>query len=130
MSAAVDALVAQLSAQRLAWVEIDPATDSRPARRVQIDTPSQFRAARMSDVFRHDGDALIVELLPLVKAWEGLTEADLLGAGVGSDSPAPVDPRVVRLVLADRPRWAQLICVRAIELARDVHDRLKADTGN
>ncbi|HKX44616.1 MAG TPA: hypothetical protein VJO99_25890 [Burkholderiaceae bacterium] len=40
-----------------------------------------------------------------VTGWEGFTEADLLGAGVGASDPVPFDPELWDDVCSDSIQW-------------------------
>lgn len=124
-----DALLAQLRAQRLRWV--DMAEAGSPGVRVQMDTPSQFKAARIARaLLSGDGDAAIAEVAPLVQAWEGVTGAMLLGAAVGSADPVPVHAGVLAVLCADRPEWVNALCMAAIEQATEARAKIEAASGN
>lgn len=124
-----DALLAQLRAQRLRWV--DMAEAGSPGVKVQIDTPSQYRAARLARALRSgDGDAAVAELAPLVQAWEGITGAMLLGAAVGSADPVPYHAGLLSVLAGDRPEWVGVLSMAAIELATDARTKAEAATGN
>lgn len=42
--------------------------------------------------------------------WEGLTEADVLPAGVGGDSLVPFEANLLAELLDDRPDWFKAAC--------------------
>lgn len=122
---AVDALVAQLQAQRLQWVDVAPGV------RMRIDTPSQFRAARIAMGLRaRDGDAVVSELAPLLREWEGITGAYLLGPAVGSSDPVPVDARLLAVLCADRPEWVAKLGSAALDQAVEARAQIEAASGN
>lgn len=128
MSAAADALAAQLEAARKRWVALTEA-DAGPA--VHIEAPSQHRAWRIADALRsNDGDAVLELLLPIAHDWRGITQADLQGPGVGSVDPAPFTPRLLRLAMLDRPQWLVALAMEAVLAAREARDRIKAASGN
>lgn len=128
MSAAADALAAQLEAARLSWV---PVGDEARGQAVQIEAPGQYRAWSIIDALREvNGDALVDMIAPLGRAWRGVTSADLQGAGVGSADPAPFSARLLRLALLDRPQWLSALAMAAVDGAKAAHDRIKAAAGN
>ena len=122
---AVDALVAQLQAQRLQWVDVAPGV------RMRIDTPSQFRAARIAMGLRaRDGDAVVAELVPLMREWEGITGAFLLGPAVGSADPVPFDARLLAMLCADRPEWVGKLGAAALDQAAAARAQIETASGN
>lgn len=46
-----------------------------------------------------------------LQAWEGITEADLLGSAIGATDPAPFTPELAAEVLADRASTWQTVLV-------------------
>jgi hypothetical protein len=96
-----DALVAQLMAQRLRAVELGGGVS------IKYEIPSAFAAMALSKASsRGDGDEVIRLTGQLIREWEGVTQATVLGAAVGSSDPAPFDPRLWRVLAGDRPSWA------------------------
>lgn len=129
MSSAADALLAQLRAQRLRWVDL--AESGSPGVRMQLDTPSQFKAARIARALRAgDGDAAVTEVAPLVQGWQGITAALLLGPAVGSADPVPVHAGLLATLCADRPEWVNALCMAAIEQASEARSRIETASGN
>lgn len=116
-------LIEQLRGQRKRWVEV------APGKRVQILLPTEM------EVVRHflktvDGKTQLTadleEVVRYTVGWEGFTEADLLGAGVGASDPAPFDPGLWELTASDHLDWHQTVA-RALlqgivdrQVARDV----------
>lgn len=91
------ALVLKLLAQRESWVELEP------GKRVRIRRPAEAQLPR----FRA---GLTPELLAgVVVGWEGFSEADLLGAAVGSSDPLPFAPDLWATVAEDRVEYLQKI---------------------
>ena len=120
-----DSLVAQLRAQRLHWCDLADGIA------VQLDTPSQFAAmALMQNLRSGDGDASIGAVCALARDWRGITQAFLLGDGVGSTDPAPFDPRLLQAVLQDRPEWLSELAMAALEQAKKARDRVQGIAGN
>lgn len=100
MSAAVEALVAQMQSRRTRTVELEP------GKTVRYVLPSSWVAGKLARAMRAgDGDTLAQLLSPCLREWTGLTEADALGAGVGGSDPLPADPRLWVALAADRPAW-------------------------
>lgn len=123
-----DALIAQLRAQRLGWVSL-PAMPV--AVRVQLDTPSLHRAGRLGRALQVGDVDLAGELVaPLLRAWEGVTSNLLLGAGLGTDEPAPASAELLLMVLADRPEWTSALASHAIQTAIAARARVEAASGN
>lgn len=126
---AASALLAQLEGQRLRWVPLQEGADDGPA--AQLDTPSQFAAIHIVQALREgQGDRATQLLAGLVRNWRGITQASLLGAGVGSDDPAPYSPELLRAYLADRPDAVGLLGLAAVELANAARQRIAAASGN
>lgn len=122
-----DALLAQLQAQRLRWVVLDAAQGIR----MRIDTPSQYRAVRIARAMRQgDGDAAAAELAPLLREWEGITGALLLGAAVGSGDAVPAHAGVFTVLMGDRPEWVSTLAVEAIQAAEAARAGIDAASGN
>lgn len=129
------ALISQLEGLRRRWLEM-PTADGlqQPTEgpvRLQIDTPSQYAAVRIYEAMRtSDGDKLITLVSPLVKEWERITWAFVLGAGVGGGDAAKCDARLVALLLADRPEWVNQLAIEALEQAKRARERVTAASGN
>lgn len=124
MSAA-DAVAAQVVASRRR--NFEPA----PGKTITYQLPSAFRNARMVDAMvANDGDAIIELQLPLLVSWGGITEAMLLGSGVGSDAVAPLTPDTARALLADRPQWVVEMAMHMSTEASEAAKRLKEQAGN
>lgn len=129
------AIAAQLERARLFWVDFPAdAQIQQPAAgplRMQLETPSQFQAARIVNSLRSgDGDAVIAVVAPLVRSWENVTEEFLLGAGVGNAEPVDCHPRLVAIVLADRPEWVTVVALKAAEAAHAARTKVAIAQGN
>ena len=125
-------LIAQIKAQRLSWVELEPAADGRAAKRVQITRPPE---TAMPDfvVRSEDGGYTLKAELRHVEAytvgWEGITEADLVGPA-GSSDPAAFAPGLWSIVVADKLVWLQAVATAILEAIVKHRDALEADTKN
>lgn len=104
-------LIAQMRAQRQSWVEVMPAPEGGVAKRIKITRPpenevSSFVASTEDGRFTLQATADHVSRY--VVGWDGITEADLVGAAGGSD-PAPFHGDLWRLVVEDRLDWMRTI---------------------
>ena len=100
-------LITQLRAQRQSWVDL------APGKRVQIIRPAE---SQISEFLRTTGNgrSLVVELAQVCKytvGWDGITEADLLGAAVGACDPVPFDSELWAEVVADRSEWLNRVAI-------------------
>lgn len=119
------ALEAQLRSARLRSCEVEPGITLR------YELPGAFRVQRIVDAMRAgDGEAAAELLAPLLREWLGVTQATLLGAGVGSDKAAPVSAELFRLAAADRPAWVSALGMHAVEQATQHAASLQAARGN
>lgn len=136
-TAAIDRLIAQMRDQRKSWVELEPATATAPAKRVQIIRPAESDLAGMiapaEDPGVSDGGVSIrvdmAEVKRFTVGWDGITEADLVGAA-GSADALDFSADLWAEVVADRVAWKVKVA-RAILGAITAH-RLyaTADAGN
>lgn len=104
-------LIAQMRAQRLSWVEVAPAADGAPAKRVQITRPpendvSSFIAPTADGQFTME--AGIGHVTKYVTGWDGVTEADLVGPAGSSDAVA-FEPALWQIVVEDKLDWLRTI---------------------
>lgn len=91
-------LIEQLRAQRTGRVEVEPGRVLLVRRPLEV--------TEMAAFFRgHDPQALFIRH---VVGWEGVTQADLLGAAIGAADPAPFSRELADEVLADKARWVGL----------------------
>lgn len=103
-----------LQAARLFWVDLDG------GKRLQLTRPHEADWRRFS--------APTVELVAsYVRGWDGITDADLRGAAIGTGDPMPFDAELCLEVLLDNLDWsnaAQDGLIRAI----NAHATAKAET--
>lgn len=127
MSAARDpagALVAQIAAQRRAWVPL------APGKRMQLEAPSYWTARRLAGSMHvGDGDQAHEILGRLVVAWEGFTAAHFLGAGVGSEDPIEPTPQLVRYALSSQLQWTADLVLEALALEKRERAKFEAVAG-
>lgn len=125
MSGSASALEAQLQAARRRECEVEPGV------RITYELPGAYRVQRIIDAMRAgDGEAVADLLAPQVTAWAGITEASLLGAGVGGSGVPPVSQRIVTYVLADRPGWVTALAMHAVEQASERTKAIGQTQGN
>lgn len=105
-----DVLIAKLLAQRESWVEV------APGRRVKVRRPDE---SEMAD-FRSGMNVQL--LLRHVVGWEGFTEADILGEGIGAADPVPFDAALFATVARDRMAWFEPI---SVEIATRIAEHWK-----
>jgi hypothetical protein len=75
-------LIAQIKAQRLSWVELEPAADGRAAKRVQITRPPETAMpdfVAKTDDGQYTLKAEIRHVNAYTVGWEGFIESDLVG---------------------------------------------------
>lgn len=95
------ALIRQLLAGREHWVDLAPGKRVKFRRPMEGDLEGMFRGTPrrfvvlLEDVQRHAID------------WQGFTEADLLGQGIGNSDPLPFSAEVWALAVGDNLDWLQ-----------------------
>ncbi len=124
-------ILAQRQAQRLRWVELAPASDGKPARRVQITRPTETEQPallqRKGDGFQWSAD--IEHVKRFVVGWDGFTEADLVGAA-GGDQPVPFSAALWADVCADSSDTTTTVAAALLAFLADYHRTLEADAKN
>jgi len=93
---AITALIARMDEQRTRWV---PLPDGK---RVQVRRPLQTELRLFVG-----GGVSIEHVCQYVCGWDGFTEADLLGAAVGSSDPLPFAAELWDRVVRDRIDYVQ-----------------------
>jgi hypothetical protein len=104
-------LVQQLRSQRESWAEV------APGKRIKIRRPQE------AQMFRFRGGISAALAVEFVVGWEGITEADLLGASLASQTPAVFSPELVSEVLLDRMDWVEAV---SVELRRAIEAHIEA----
>lgn len=96
-------LIAKALEQRESWVDLGG------GKRAKIRRPP---AAQMFDF----GRATTPEMfLRSVVGWDGFTEADVLGASVGSDSTVPFDVELWLVLALDQVEWIGKVSEALVE---------------
>lgn len=121
---ATQRLLQQIRTQRQSWVEL------APGKRVRITRPPE--SALLDFVAPGDTGHLVAELRHVVQyvdEWEGITEADMLGASIASEVPVPFSRTLWAELVADRRAWLRQVAqalLKAIndhELAKDAAEK-------
>ena len=97
---AAKTLAERMRERRAFWVELEPAADGKPPKRVQLLRPPETELAAVLAGFK------VEHVVAAAVAWEGFTEEDLLGAGVGSTDAAPFSPEAWRELVLDSAKFA------------------------
>lgn len=97
-----EALIKKIRAQRMSWVALDD------GKRVQIIRPTEIELANQ---FVKNGSIEVdfEEVKRFVVGWEGITEADLLGAAVGASDPIGFTTELWAEFVADNIKWVRTI---------------------
>lgn len=107
-------LVAKMLAQREQWVELEP------GKRMCIRRPDEVTAIGLRNNFAADDAA------KCCVNWEGITEADLLGAEVGASDAAEFSPELCSVVLRDKSEWLMKV-IEEVTSALKAHFKKKAE---
>jgi hypothetical protein len=97
-------LINRLLSQRESWLDLEP------GKRVKVRRPPELEAVDL----RHG--VTLEHVTKYVVGWEGITEADLLGATVGSDTVPAFSADVWTIVVTDRMEWFALVRNKIMEL--------------
>lgn len=103
-SAATSVLIQRLRAAREAWVDLDD------QRSVLLRRPPETDLARL----RHG--VTLQDAAAVVVGWRGFTEAYLVGARLGSDTPVAFDAALWREWVADHLEHSALVAQKLAEL--------------
>lgn len=99
----LSALIAKMDEQRTRWVSLPD------GKRVQIRRPLE------TDFGKFRSGVTVEHLCEYVCAWEGFTEADLLGAGVGASDAVEFNAGLWGRVLRDRMVYVQPLAEAMVE---------------
>lgn len=107
-------LIKRMREQRMKWVDIV----GQPGKRVRLIRPTETEVGQ----YLSKGRELVVgleEVKRFAVDWQGHTEADLLGASIGSADSVPFDPDLWAEVVSDQAKWVR-------QLAQDLLDMVVA----
>lgn len=106
-----DSLLARMDAQRTHWADLPD------GKRVQFRRPLETEFGRFRE------GVGVEHVAECVCGWDGFTEADLLGAALGSDAAVTFDPALWSRVMRDRVDYMQPV---AQAIAKAIGDHLQA----
>lgn len=117
-------LIKQLRERRMVWVELD-----LPGKRVRLIRPTEVELAQH---FIKDGivSVGIEEVKRFTVDWSGFTEADLLGAAIGSSDTVPFSSDLWAEVVSDRVDWVRSLAHKLLELSIQHRTTAEADSKN
>lgn len=114
----VPALLARMAAQREAWVDLPG------GQRVQYRRPAEVDLPRLAGGVTPD------VVCDCVCGWDKFTEADLLGAAVGSSDPVPFDGRLWAAYVRDKSDVMQTVAKAIAATVTDFLLKRQADAKN
>jgi hypothetical protein len=110
-------LIDKILAKREEWVELESAqpgdgadSPGKAALRVKVRRPPE------SDLPRYRAGFNARDVVECCVGWDGFTEADLLGSGVGASSPVPFAPELWEVVCLDRTPWITKVANKLVDL--------------
>lgn len=122
-----DIILAKLREQRSWLVEV------APGKHIKLIRPTQLEAQR--HLVRPGDDGLVSfqcgfdDVVRFTVGWDGLTEADLLGATVGASDPVLFDADLWKEVAADKLGWinqlAEELLAKTIEHLKTLEENSK-----
>lgn len=122
-----DKLIKLMREQRMSWLDLD--ADATPQKRVRIIRPTEYE---MAETFVKGGQIRIgfAEACRFVVDWQGFSEADLLGAAVGSSDPLPFTQALWAEVLGDHIKWVPVVTQALMDAAVTHQKKLSDDAKN
>jgi hypothetical protein len=102
-------LIAKVLAAREFWVDVEPAADGRPVKRVRVRRPPRAELPRLRTL-------QVEHFVSCAVGWDGFTEADLLPPGIGGNSVVPFDAELFAVVARDKP-WLEKLMSAVIDAA-------------
>lgn len=105
-----EAIIKRLREARMWWLELEP------GKRVRLIRPSEVEVAQ--HLFQDGKLAVGIDAVKRFSVdWDGFTEADLLGAAIGSVDPLPFEAALWAEVVADRSEWVSKVASAILEAA-------------
>jgi hypothetical protein len=104
-------LIKQLRERRMTWVDL-----TLPGKRVRLIRPTEVE---LSQYFIKDGSVSvgIEEVKRFTIDWQGFTEADLLGAAIGSSDTVQFTPELWAEVVSDHVDWVRDLAHKLLDLS-------------
>lgn len=117
-------LIKRLREQRMQWVDLDLL-----GKRVRLIRPTEIEIGKH---FIKDGSVSVgvAEVERFTVDWEGFTEADLLGAAVGSSDPVPFSQALWAEVISDRSAWVRQLATELLDIVVKHGAEKKVDAKN
>lgn len=101
------AIIKKIREARSIWIELGD------GKKIQIIRPTELQAYQKFFKKNEDGKSVFALEFDAVKefvtAWDGFTEADILGQEIGSSDKIDYQPEFFDEVLADRIEWVPII---------------------
>lgn len=121
------AIIERLRAQRDSWCVLRPADADQPELAVCLRRPAEVELQAFRPAVGRDLDALLSEAACSTAVdWRGFTEAELLGAAIGSSDPLPFNADLWREAARDRLDWLSK-CANHVMAAVGEHFAQKAE---
>lgn len=111
-------LIAKMDEQRTRWVSLPD------GKRVQ------FRRPLETDMGAFTGGVSVDHLCTHVCGWDGFTEADLLGTGIGASDPAPFSSALWARVVRDRIAYVQPVATAMVQAITEHLAAMEASAKN
>lgn len=120
-------LIKRLREQRMTWIVVDDA--SVPQKRLRIIRPTEVEIAQH---MLRGGEAFVgfEQVVLFVVDWDGVTEADLLGAAVGAADPVAFSTALWREVASDRVSWVRLAAQAILDAAATHSEKVSTEAKN
>lgn len=120
-------LLETMRSQRKRWVDV------AAGKRVQILLPTELEVVRHF-LKAQDGKASlsceVEEVKRFTCGWEGITEADILGAAVGASDPVAFDPEVWGLLIEEHLDWVRTVARALLDGIVERQSQREADAKN
>jgi hypothetical protein len=123
------ALIAQLLAQRESDCDLREKSADKPAMGVRVRRPPETEWGRFVGS-GHAIGAMRDIAVEYVIGWYGFTEADLLGASIGSSDAVEFSRELWEVAAADRADWVGLVFDKLLNLVTEYHQQRKEAAKN
>lgn len=117
-------LIAKLREQRDSWCVLREAADGEPELAVCLRRPTEAEIPGYKPTATQSTEQLLTEAVcRQAVGWRGITEAELLGAAVGSSDPVEFSVDLWAEVVRDRADW---LSACAVHLMQQINSHLRA----
>jgi len=123
-------LLQQLLEQRRSWVELEPGKRVRITRPPEADVVRRFLRPSATEGGKFAVAITDEDASQYVVGWEGFTEADVLGQGVGGSSQAAFSLDLWRAVSADRYDWLRTVTKGVLDAVIAFQEKRAVDAKN